>query len=199
MREYFPCYNSYLQKIAKLSDQEVGRLFRALLMYSTTGEAQELAGREAVAYDFIADDIDRANKAYSDKCAVNKRNRTSTTVNDRQRPSTTVDETPQNKDKDKDKDKDEYEDKGKRGVTAREARPNTRFTPPTVDEVRAYCLEKGYLRVSAERFVAYYEANGWKVGRQVMKNWRAAVTYWAKDAPKAATSQSKAEAFLNLE
>lgn len=198
MREYFPCYNSYLQKIAKLSDQEVGRLFRALLMYSTTGEAQELAGREAVAYDFIADDIDRANKAYSDKCAVNRRNRSSTTVNDRQRPSTTDDETPQNKDKDKDKDKD----KGNRGVTAREARPNTRFTPPTVDEVRAYCLEKGYLRVSAERFVAYYEANGWKVGRQVMKNWRAAVTYWAKDEKQSAAPQtptSKAQAFLDLE
>ena len=88
------------------------------------------------------------------------------------------------------------------GCDAREARPNTRFTPPTVDEVRAYCLEKGYVHVNAERFVAYYEANGWKVGRQVMKNWRAAVTYWAKDEKQSAAPQtptSKAQAFLDLE
>ena len=88
MREYFPCYHSYLRKIAKLSDQEIGRLFRALLTYSATGETQELPGREAVAYDFIADDIDRANEAYQEKCEINRRNRTSTTVNDRQRQAT---------------------------------------------------------------------------------------------------------------
>lgn len=60
--EYFCCYHSYARKLAKLSDQEVGRLFRALLKYSETGEAQELTGRESVAFDFIADDIDRWKK-----------------------------------------------------------------------------------------------------------------------------------------
>jgi len=70
--EYFPCYHSYRRKIAKLSDQEVGRLFRSLLEYSETGETQELAGREAVAFDFIADDIDRAKEAYTAKCEKNR-------------------------------------------------------------------------------------------------------------------------------
>lgn len=100
--EYFPCYHSYRKKIAKLSDQEVGRLFRALLEYSETGETQELTGRESIAFDFIADDIDRARETYNAKCEQNKRNRTSTTVDDRGRPSTTVDKT---KTKDKDKTK----------------------------------------------------------------------------------------------
>lgn len=57
--EYFCCYHSYRKKCEKLTDQELGRLFRALLMYSETGERQELAGRESIAFDFIADDIDR--------------------------------------------------------------------------------------------------------------------------------------------
>lgn len=70
--EYFPCYHSYRRKIAKLSDQEVGRLFRSLLEYSETGETQELTGREAVAFDFIADDIDRAKEAYAEKCEKNR-------------------------------------------------------------------------------------------------------------------------------
>lgn len=65
--EYFCCYHSYRKKCEKLSDQEVGRLFRALLEYSELGTAPELTGRESFAFDFIADDIDRAKKAYVEK------------------------------------------------------------------------------------------------------------------------------------
>lgn len=72
--EYFCCYHSYLRKVAKLSDQELGRLFRALLVYSSTGERAQLAGREDIAFDFIADDIDRAKKAYEQRCAINANN-----------------------------------------------------------------------------------------------------------------------------
>lgn len=72
--EYFCCYHSYRRKVAKLSDQEVGRLFRALLEYSETGEAPELTGRESVAFDFIADDIDRSKENYSNMCAANSKN-----------------------------------------------------------------------------------------------------------------------------
>ena len=52
-----------------------------------------------------------------------------------------------------------------------------RFTPPTVDEVRAYCMEKGYV-VDPQRFVDYYMSNGWKVGKNPMKDWKAAVRNW---------------------
>lgn len=55
----------------------------------------------------------------------------------------------------------------------------SRFTPPTQDEVEEYAKEKGYTGFSAERFIAYYESNGWKVGRNPMKDWRAAVRGWA--------------------
>lgn len=177
VREYFPCYNSYLRKIAKLSDQEVGRLFRALLTYSATGEAQELTGREAVAYDFIADDIDRANEAYEDRCATNKRNRLSTTINDRKRSSTTDDERPQNKDKDKDK--DENKDEENIGELRSPTRTRARFTPPSVDEVDAYARSIGK-PIDAEWFVNFYTSKGWVVGKSPMKDWRAAVRNWAK-------------------
>ena len=53
-----------------------------------------------------------------------------------------------------------------------------RFTPPSVDEVREFCAEKGY-RIDAQHFIDYYEANGWKVGRNPMKDWKAAVRMWA--------------------
>lgn len=66
--EYFPWYHSYLRKTAKLSDSELGRLVRALAEYSMTGKSQELNGREELAFEFIADDIDRAKQNYADKC-----------------------------------------------------------------------------------------------------------------------------------
>ena len=57
---------------------------------------------------------------------------------------------------------------------------NSVFTPPTVDEVQAYITEKGYT-VDAERFIDYYTANGWKVGRSKMVDWRRTVNNWQRN------------------
>lgn len=54
-----------------------------------------------------------------------------------------------------------------------------RFSRPSVDEVRAYCSERGNA-VNAESFVDFYESKGWKVGNSPMKDWRAAVRTWEK-------------------
>lgn len=56
------------------------------------------------------------------------------------------------------------------------------FVPPTLDEVRAYCREAG-LPFDPERFFDHYESVGWKVGKNAMKNWRAAARQWAKREP----------------
>lgn len=95
--------DEYLERLAKLSDQELGRLVRALAIYHATGEQQELAGRESIAYDFIKVDIDRIDEKYAAKCDTNRNNRqrSSTTVNDRQQSSTIA---PKVKDKVKEED-----------------------------------------------------------------------------------------------
>lgn len=59
----------------------------------------------------------------------------------------------------------------------------TRFIKPTVDEVKEYCEERKN-NVDAERFVDYYTANGWKVGKNQMKDWKAAVRTWEKGDKK---------------
>ena len=48
-----------------------------------------------------------------------------------------------------------------------------------MDEVRAYCQERGN-NVDAERFIDYYTSNGWKVGKNPMKDWKAAVRTWER-------------------
>lgn len=81
--------DKYLDRLAKLSDQEVGRLVRALAVYHATGEEQELKGRECGYYDFIKGDIDEIENRYAARCETNRNNRqrSSTTDNDRQSSS----------------------------------------------------------------------------------------------------------------
>ena len=58
---------------------------------------------------------------------------------------------------------------------------------PTLEDVKAYCNERGN-RVDPERFIDYYTANGWKVGKNPMKDWKAAVRTWERqDTQKART------------
>ena len=52
-----------------------------------------------------------------------------------------------------------------------------RFIPPTLEEVQAYCKERNN-NVNAQRFIDYYTSNGWQVGKNKMKNWKAAVRTW---------------------
>lgn len=61
----------------------------------------------------------------------------------------------------------------------RSSKTTSRFTPPTLDAVRNYCIERNN-DVDPERFVDYYTSNGWKVGKNSMKDWKAAVRTWEK-------------------
>ena len=64
-----------------------------------------------------------------------------------------------------------------------------RFVPPTLEEVQEYCYERNN-GVDAQRFIDYYTSNGWQVGKNKMKDWKAAVRTWERngfgDKPKKA-------------
>lgn len=75
-------------------------------------------------------------------------------------------------------DKEKDKEKENSIVPRAEAR---RFSPPTIDEVKAYCLERKN-GVDAERFVDHYTSNGWMVGLNRMKDWKAAVRTWERNA-----------------
>ena len=75
------------------------------------------------------------------------------------------------------------EDKVREDIITGENAPaprGKRFKPPTVDEVRSYCKERGN-GVDAEHFVAYYSARNWMMGKTPMKNWKSAVVTWEKN------------------
>lgn len=68
----------------------------------------------------------------------------------------------------------------------------SRFTPPTVGEVKVYCQERGS-SVDPEKFVDFYSANGWKQGRnKPIVDWKAAVRTWERsDAQQKAQDQNR--------
>lgn len=61
----------------------------------------------------------------------------------------------------------------------RESKKSNAFCPPTLEEVKAYCEERNN-SVDAERFIDFYAAKGWMIGRNKMKDWKAAVRTWER-------------------
>ncbi len=55
-----------------------------------------------------------------------------------------------------------------------------RFEKPSISDIKQYCMERNNC-VNAEQFYDYYESNGWKVGKNSMKDWKAAVRTWEKN------------------
>ena len=71
-----------------------------------------------------------------------------------------------------------------------------RFVKPTIEEVRAYCRDRGNT-IDPEAFVAYYESKGWKVGTAPMRDWKAAVITWERRR-KESNNGNKSSSRLHL-
>lgn len=72
--------------------------------------------------------------------------------------------------KEESKEKESAEREGK-------AKTVRRFSRPTVEDVQAYCTDRGN-NVDAQAFCDFYESKGWMVGSNPMKDWKAAVRTW---------------------
>lgn len=65
----------------------------------------------------------------------------------------------------------------------KKGKQQTRFSKPSIEEIKAYCKERNN-GIDAERFFDYYEAIGWKVGKNTMKDWKACVRTWERNQKK---------------
>ena len=69
--------------------------------------------------------------------------------------------------------------------------PKKNFVPPTVDEVQKYCRERNN-NIDAQNFVDFYESKGWMIGKNKMKDWKAAVRNWErKEQNESKTKKTK--------
>lgn len=181
-REFWCVYHSWLPALSALSDAECGRLFRCALQYSAAGEEAELPGNERFTWPLIRSQIDRDTAKYNAKIeSLRKAGRTS--ADKRQQMLANVDKCQLRKEKEEEKEKGEEESIPPNPPQGGHPSPSSkRFIPPTLDEIRAYCLERKNA-VDPDRFFSYYTSNGWRVGKNPMKDWQAAVRTWERSEP----------------
>ena len=169
-RKFLCVYYDQEEAWTQLGDGEAGRLLKALIAYAKRGEEPTLTGAERSAWAFLKVQVDANNDSYdakvskcreAGKASAAKRQQVSTDVNERQRTSTN-------------KNNNNNKNKNNNDIGSRE-----RFAPPTLDEVQAYCEERGN-NVDPERFIDYYTSNGWRVGKNPMRDWKAAVRSWER-------------------
>ena len=190
-RSHLKIYLSFEDDTECLSDAERGRLLLAMVRYAKDGTEPSLSGNERFLWPVVRGQIDRDIDVYESKVSAgragglakaenSKSQQNLAEVSKSQQNLAEVSKSQQNlaevstikiKDKDKEEDKDKDQDKGVSGA---------RFAPPTPEDVAAFCRERGN-SVDPVKFCAFYQSKGWKVGKNPMKDWRAAVITWERD------------------
>ena len=156
--KYLKVFTDFTIDMENLNYEERGRLFTAMLEYAGNGSAPSLPGNERFLWSVAKKLIDAQRESYERRCEINKTNR-----NESLRIVTNRDESSQ--------EQEQEQNKKKKRVCG------NKFRAPSIDEVQAYCNERGN-KVNAEQFVSFYESKGWKVGNSNMKDWKAAVRTW---------------------
>lgn len=187
---WFKLWLHHRPLIDAVPDDVAGRAIKAALAYFVTGEVMQLGQLETVVFASIKADIDNAHADYLRDVENGRKGG---------RPKLTEDEKPPVRegnpplptvtegDGEGDGEGEREGDGDREGIEADKLPTRHRFSPPTSDEVKAYCIEKGYM-IDADRFVDYYTSNGWKVGKNPMKDWKAAVRSWnRKERPNERT------------
>lgn len=174
-KEYVPIFLDWLEVTQDLLPEEKGNLIDAVIAYAAGLEYEHyLSGGCKIAFRFLKGQVDR-NNVISDqrsKAGSNKKEQTETKANKPEQKETNENKTEQMetnlpKEKEKEKEKDKENNREKSG----------RFIPPTIEQVKEYCKERENA-VDPDRWFNYYSSNGWKVGKNPMKDWRAAVRTW---------------------
>ena len=174
--------------IDRMDDADAGALLKAIMAHAD-GEAVDLDDCPAAVqllFPLIAAQIDRADAAYEETCQKRAeagrqggRPKKANAFDEKQKKQMLFEESKKSKSKHSEPEPEpdnepDIKENPLKGVKEK----RERLSPPTVEEVRAYCEEKG-LKVDAERFVSFYESKGWMVGKNKMVSWHSALSGWA--------------------
>ena len=187
MKESIVIYARQRMALKRLTDAQRGVLLDALLTYAGGEEPTFTDGMVMVAFDFFRTQIDIDRAKYDEVCE--KRREAGRNGGLAKKANATKCYQMQAKeikikhDNDNNNDNDNVNDNENVVIVSTAQQPPQRktakFVKPTIEEIRAYTTAKHYT-FDAEAFFAYYESNGWKVGRNPMKDWRMACTTWQK-------------------
>lgn len=179
MRDSFVFYRSFADAIAGLPPEEYKKVMQAIIGYALDGTEPTAGGIEYTVFCLVKPQIDANNKRYENG---KKGGRPIT----KQEPSNNQDVTkkkPSNKQDVTNPQPNVYVNVNDNDIKKKDTNVSkekaSHFKPPSVTEVENYCREKEY-RIDCERFVDFYRSKDWMVGKNKMKDWRAAVRNWAR-------------------
>ena len=198
----FVMYTEYLKPIQKLSMEQRGKLFTAILAYASCEDLPELDAASDMAFGFIRERIDRDSAAYIDK--LEKRREAGKMGG---RPKANGFSEKQNKAKkangffEKQNNPDTVTVTDTVTVNKKESvkKKADAFSPPTEQDVADYVKEKGFGDFDVGRFIDYYTSNGWMVGKNKMKDWKATVRNWARQGRATKPNNTNGNKFLNFD
>ena len=172
--------------MSKLTDEQLGKFLRIYYQMQLTGDTDVDSEDPMVdmMLEVVREQVTFDVRSYERKCEANKENGEK---GGRPAKPEEPNKTQQNPTKPNSRDSDsdteiDSEIEPEIGIDSerlRSGESKKRFRPPTVEEVEAYCFERNN-KVDAERFVDFYSSNGWRVGKNPMKDWKAAVRTWEK-------------------
>lgn len=168
MREQMTFYRSYWEAVKRLR-KSADRLsaLEAILAYALDGEELDRTDAADAIFVLVKPFLDvAARKSKGGKIASRVEEESDKTTG---RVGEESDNNIKNKKKNKLKVKNNM----------LESNTRTRFVAPTLDDVSAYCSERGN-GVDPQQFIDFYTSKGWKVGDQPMKDWKAAVRTWER-------------------
>ena len=184
-RGYVKAWTDWLEKMERLSDASKGRLLTAILVYAKTGEELPLKGNEAIMFPVFRAQIDQDAEGLERQTAANRANgqkggRPKKPIETQENPKNPLgfSENPKNR-MGEEEEKEEEKEKDKESYIYACAREEE--TPPTEDEVTAFCWEHAP-HVNARDFLAYYGKLGWKDGDgKPVRSWRSKVLIWERN------------------
>lgn len=208
-KKSFVMYESWGTAIEKMSNEQAGELIKAIYAYQKDPDAAPKDPALAFVFELIKQQLDADSQRYKEACAARseagkKGGRPKANASDKKQMVS--EESKKSKcfsEKAKKADNDnEYDNDLKENTL--EGVKEKRFAPPTLQEVKDYCLKMGYTHVDAERFIDYYTSNGWMVDKNRMKDWKAAVRNWDRreknpQRQDGAAEVAKKNRFHNLE
>ena len=186
-RDSMVFYRSFAEGIADLDEKDQLEAFWNIVRYALDGVEPESAGPARGMFRMARPQIDANNARYQNG-SKGGRPRTKPEPNGNQietksEPNNNLAKTKPEPNGNVNDNENVLKENTLKGVKEK------RFAPPTKAEVEEYCREKGY-GVDAERFIDFYESKGWYVGKNKMKDWRAAVRNWSRSQRQELTAEA---------
>ena len=201
----FILYCDIGQHLELLSNEDAGLLFKGIVHYAGGSEPPELPPMAAMAFSFIRAQIDRDKEKWNTTREKRRAAGKSGGLKSGESRRRVIEANEANASSSKQSQSNEADNvnvtvpvNGNVPVTVIENRerradkpPCPRFTPPSEDDVIAFFGEQGSPTLEAKKYYNYYTSNGWRAGKNAMKDWKASARKWILSSGQYSRPQTK--------